>query len=61
MLLVMVAGKLVHAQPRGNMDTILPASTLQSVKITAYEHNRALKDVPAAINYIGPSQLERFS
>ena len=61
LLLVMAAGKLVYAQPRGNMDTISPASTLQSVKITAYEHNRVLKDVPAAISYIGPSQLQRFS
>jgi iron complex outermembrane recepter protein len=34
---------------------------LPEVIIKAFEQNRKLKDVPAAINYIGKSQLERFS
>ncbi len=34
---------------------------LPSIIIKAFEQNRRLKDVPAAINYIGKSTLERFS
>ncbi|HEV8081162.1 MAG TPA: hypothetical protein VGP43_10635, partial [Chitinophagaceae bacterium] len=35
--------------------------TLLSVTIKAFEQNRILRDVPAAINYIGKNTLERFS
>ncbi|MEJ7673370.1 MAG: Plug domain-containing protein [Chitinophagaceae bacterium] len=35
--------------------------TLPSIIIKAFEQNRRLKDVPAAINYIGKNTLERFS
>ncbi len=35
--------------------------TLPSIIIKAFEQNRRLQDVPAAINYIGKSTLERFS
>ena len=35
--------------------------TLPSVIIKAFEQNRKLKDVPAAVNYIGKSTLQRFS
>jgi iron complex outermembrane receptor protein len=35
--------------------------TLPSVIVKAFEQNRRLMDVPAAINYIGKSTLERFS
>jgi iron complex outermembrane receptor protein len=35
--------------------------TLPSVVIKAFEHNRKLKDVPAAISYIGKQTLESFS
>ncbi|MGI8582671.1 MAG: TonB-dependent receptor plug domain-containing protein [Chitinophagaceae bacterium] len=35
--------------------------TLPSVIIKAFEQNRRLQDVPAAVNYIGKSTLERFS
>lgn len=35
--------------------------TLPSVIIKAFEQNRKLKDVPAGINYIGRSTLQRFS
>ncbi|MEO5782365.1 MAG: TonB-dependent receptor plug domain-containing protein [Ginsengibacter sp.] len=34
--------------------------TMPSVIIKAFEQNRKLKDVPAAINYIGKSTLEHF-
>ncbi len=34
---------------------------LPSIIIKAFEQNRRLKDVPAAINYIGKNTLERFS
>jgi iron complex outermembrane receptor protein len=37
------------------------SKTLQEVVIKAYEQNKQLKEVSAAVNYIGPSQLERFS
>jgi iron complex outermembrane recepter protein len=33
---------------------------LQEVIIKAFENNRKLKDVPAAVNYIGRSTLERY-
>src|SRR5215218_3523225 len=35
--------------------------TLPSVIIKAFEQNRRLKDVPAAINYIGKNTFERFN
>jgi iron complex outermembrane receptor protein len=35
--------------------------TLPSVIIKAFEQNRKLKDVPAAVNYIGKQNLESFS
>jgi iron complex outermembrane receptor protein len=34
---------------------------LQEVVIKAFEQNRKLKDVPAAVNYVGRQTLERFS
>jgi iron complex outermembrane recepter protein len=34
---------------------------LETVVIRAYEQNRKLSDVPAAVNYIGPAALQRFS
>jgi iron complex outermembrane recepter protein len=37
------------------------AKILSEVVVKAFEQNRSLKDVPAAINYIGPSQLKRFN
>src|SRR4051812_1559485 len=47
----------VHAQQ--NADTI-KESTLSEVIIKSFEQNRKLRDVPAAVNYIGRSTLERF-
>jgi len=34
---------------------------LKEVTVRAFEQNRRLKDIPAAVNYIGRSLLERFS
>lgn len=44
----------------GQEDT-LKEITLPSVIIKAFEQNRRLMDVPAAINYIGKGALERFN
>ena len=44
-----------------NADSTKPASTLPEIKITAYEQGRRMKDLPAAVNYIGKNALERFS
>ncbi|MGI8636934.1 MAG: TonB-dependent receptor, partial [Segetibacter sp.] len=41
-------------------DTI-KEKTLQEVIVKAYEQNRRLKDIPAAVNYVGRSTLERFN
>jgi iron complex outermembrane recepter protein len=46
------------AQSSGNTDT---AKMLQTVVVKAYEQNRQLKEVGAAINFIGQAQLERFN
>jgi iron complex outermembrane receptor protein len=40
-------------------DTI-KENNLQEVVVKAYEQNRRLKEIPAAINYVGPSTLARF-
>jgi iron complex outermembrane recepter protein len=42
-------------------DTTKAVLQLREIKIRAYEQGRRLKDVPAAINYIGNNALERFS
>jgi len=42
-------------------DTAVQAIPLQDVRVTAFEHNRRLKDVPAAVGYVRRSTLERFS
>ena len=41
-------------------DTITEIN-LEEVVVKAFEQNRRLKDVPAAINYVGPQALNRFS
>jgi iron complex outermembrane receptor protein len=41
-------------------DTDTAKITLPSVIIKAFEQNKRLKDVPAAVNYIGKSTLEHF-
>ncbi len=41
-------------------DTLTPLE-LEEVVIKAYEQNRRIKEIPAAVNYVGRSVLERFS
>src|SRR5687768_10274215 len=47
------------AQPAFAQDTLQPL-TLDTVVIKAYEQNRNLKEIAAAVNYIGPAALQRF-
>src|SRR5688572_4271519 len=35
--------------------------SLEEVVVKAFEHNRRLKDVPAAVNYVSPQTFNRFS
>ena len=37
------------------------SKTLNEVVLKAFEQNRLLKDIPAAINYVSKSQLNRFN
>ncbi len=48
---------LVNAQ---NTDTI-KEKNVQEVIVRAYEQNRQLKDIPAAVNYVSPTTLEQFN
>ena len=60
-ILVLFAGCClgnVTAQVRTVTDS---ARVLQQVVVKAYEQNRQLKEISAAINYIDQSQLERYS
>lgn len=43
-----------------NEDTIA-STTLQDVRITAFEQNRRLKDVPAPVGFVSRGALQRFS
>jgi iron complex outermembrane receptor protein len=49
---------LLKAQDPSTADS---ARTLQQVVVKAYEQNRQLKEVSAAINYVGKTQLDRFN
>lgn len=53
-----LASASVHAQNSPQHDT---AGTLQTVTVKAYEQNRQLKEVSAAINVINTAQLERYN
>ncbi|MGV3656310.1 MAG: TonB-dependent receptor, partial [Chitinophagaceae bacterium] len=39
----------------------LPVIQLDSVVVKAFEQNRGWKEVPAAVSYIGPATLQRFT
>src|SRR5437868_4268218 len=41
-------------------DTI-KEKNIQEVVVKAYEQNRKLKEIPAAVNYVGRSTLDRFA
>src|SRR5690242_7362099 len=57
-LLAIIAACPLHAQNNQSPDT---TRTLQEVVAKAYEQNRQLKEVSAAINVISPAQLARFN
>ena len=45
-------------------DTLFVADTsgtLENIRITAFEHNRVLRDVPASVSYLNQEQLTRFN
>jgi iron complex outermembrane receptor protein len=56
--LAILATASVHAQNSPQHDT---AGTLQTVIVKAYEQNRQLKEISAAINVINTAQLERYN
>ncbi|MFL5774488.1 MAG: TonB-dependent receptor [Flavisolibacter sp.] len=47
----------ISAQDESDSSRVKP---LSEIIIRAYEQNRKLKDVPAAVNYVGRSAIERF-
>jgi iron complex outermembrane receptor protein len=60
-VLLLIAGYcslLVNAQEREMSDS---ARLLKPVVVKAYEQNRQLKEISAAINYVDKSQLERYN
>ena len=56
--LAFLAGVSLHAQTNKLQDT---TRVLQEVVVKAYEQNRQLKEVSAAINVIHAAQLERYN
>ena len=57
-LLAIIAACPLHAQNNQSPDT---TRTLQEVVVKAYEQNRQLKEVSAAINVINTDQLKRYN
>ncbi|AEW03064.1 TonB-dependent receptor [Niastella koreensis] len=57
-LLAIIAACPLHAQNKQSPDT---TRTLQEVVVKAYEQNRQLKEVSAAINVINTDQLKRYN
>jgi len=57
-LLAIIAACPLHAQNNQSPDT---THTLQEVVVKAYEQNRQLKEVSAAINVINTDQLKRYN
>jgi iron complex outermembrane receptor protein len=51
---------LFSSHLQAQTDTIKEIN-LQEVVVKAFEQNRRLKDVPAAVNYVSPQALNRFS
>src|SRR5215217_3525274 len=56
-ILLLIVHLSTHAQ---TADTI-KATQLEEVIIKAFEQNRRLREIPAAVNYIGRQNIERFS
>lgn len=55
---VIAAGIVISFACTAQTDSLV---TLQEVSIKAFEQNKHLKEVTAAVNYIGQQQLERFN
>jgi iron complex outermembrane recepter protein len=55
-LLLLISPVILFSQVNDSIN-----NTMETVVIRAFEQNRKLSDVPAAVNYIGPSALQRFS
>src|SRR5688572_15644948 len=56
--IALLAGVSLHAQTNKQQDT---TRLLQEVVVKAYEQNRQLKEVSAAINVINAAQLARYN
>jgi iron complex outermembrane receptor protein len=50
-----------YAQTDPNNEDSIIKGNLSEVVVRAFEQNRRLQDVPAAVNYIGRSQLNRYN
>lgn len=48
-------------QPEPSTEDTIITGNLAEVVVRAYEQNKRLQDVPAAISYIGPSTLNRYN
>src|SRR6185437_2701172 len=64
--MIVAAGLLISSFARAQQDsTLIPDTlerkTLQEVIVRAYEQNRRLADVPAAIGVLTPAQFNRYS
>ena len=63
-ILLLLAAQLYSlslcAQTAVNPDTV-SATPLQDVRVTAFEHNKRLRDVPAPVAYLGRAALQRFN
>jgi iron complex outermembrane receptor protein len=51
---------LITSAINAQTDTLKPVQ-LEEVVVKAFEQNRRLKDVPAAVNYVSPQTFNRFS
>ncbi len=63
--LILLAGTMLSLFARAQEDSIkisdsVDRKTLQEVVVTAYQQNRRLADVPAAIGVLTPEQFSRF-
>ncbi|MFL5810884.1 MAG: TonB-dependent receptor plug domain-containing protein, partial [Flavisolibacter sp.] len=59
LLSVLLFNTIVNGQVQPG-DSTIEGKTLQDIRVSAFEHNRKLKDVPAAVNYIPSATLQRF-
>lgn len=55
--LLFIAPRFAFAQ----LTDTIKQKNVQQVIVKAYEQSRELKDLPAAVNYVGPSTLDRYN